>query len=297
MEFRQLYYVTEIAKYRSFTKAAEALYITQPNISKQVKLLEDELGITIFIRNPHKVELTEDGERFCMRAQQILNDLDQLMKEFHHQTTQQKAILNIAVFPAFQKSVSAKWLQTFYRDHVNVLGTIRMTDNYTAYEGLQDESFDFAIIKVRPEKQEPEFEYIPLLEEQMLGLVRRENRAVKKGKLTAKDLAKTPLFTGEEGTHLFQDAKDIYDERQIPFNVAYQNTFNYELNINFISSIDGVMFLTESTAKALDDSDTVALPLEPAVPYNTYLVYSKEREFHGIYKSFIQFMQDAKNTL
>ncbi len=297
MEFRQLYYITEIAKYKSFTKAAEALYITQPNISKQVKLLEDEMGITIFIRNPHRVELTEEGERFCLRAQQILNDLDQLMKEFHHQTIREKAILNIAVFPAFQKTVSAKWLQTFYRDHVNVLGTIRMTDNYTAYEGLKDETFDFAIIKVRPEKLEPEFEYIPLIEEQMLGMVSRNNRAVKKGKLTPKDLAKTPLMTGEEGTHLFQDAKDIYDERRIPFNVAYQNTFNYELNINFISNIDGVMFLTESTAKSLNNNDTVALPLDPVVPYNTYLVYPKEREFHGIYKTFIQFMQDAKDTL
>jgi DNA-binding transcriptional LysR family regulator len=292
MEFRHLNYVTEIARQKSFTKAAEKLYITQPNISKQIKLLEEELGTTLFIRTSHQVELTPDGEIFCQRAQKILDDFDLLMKEFNHQTSQDKAILNIAVFPAFQRSGIAKKLQTFYREHANVLGTIRMADNFVAYDGLEDGSIDFAIIKVRPKTLDSRFEYKLLEKEEMLGLISSSSEFANKEKLLPEDLAQLPLLTGEKGTHLFQDAFDICNELNIPFNVSYQNTFNVDLTTSFIQDIDGVMFLTKSTADTFQDSDTTAIPLDPPVEYNTYLVYLKGRKFHGIYKTFIKFMQD-----
>ena len=296
MEFRQLNYVTEIARQKSFTKAAEKLYITQPNISKQVRLLEDELETTLFIRTPHQVEITPDGEIFCRRAQQILDDFDSLLKDFHHQTSQEKAILNIAVFPAFQRVGIAKKLQMFYREHLNVLGTIRMADNFAAYDDLDNGSLDFAILKARPETLDDRFTYILLEEEEMFGLISTSSQVADKKKLTPEALAKLPILTGEKGTHLFQDALDICVERKIPFNVAYQNTFNLDLTTAFISDIDGIVFVTRSTAETIHLSNTMILPLDPPVKYNTYLVHLKGRKFSGIYNTFIKFMEDAMTS-
>ena len=83
MEIRQLSYVLETARLRSFTKAAEALYTTQPNVSKQISLLEEELDIKLFFRSHHSVVLTKDGERFCMLAQKVIDDLDALENAFN----------------------------------------------------------------------------------------------------------------------------------------------------------------------------------------------------------------------
>ena len=297
MEFRHLNYVTEIARQKSFTKAAEKLYITQPNISKQIKLLEEELGVTLFIRSPHQVELTPEGEAFCQRAQQILDDFDLLLKDFNHQTSKEKAILNIAVFPAFQRAQIAKHLQMFYREHMNVLGTIRMTDNFAAYDGLLDGSLDFAILKVRPEVLDDRFEYTLMEKEEMYGLISSSGQVSDRDKLSPEDLAKLPILTGEKGTHLFQDAMDICTERNIPFKVAYQNTFNLDLTTAFVPDIDGVVFVTESTAETIHLSNTMILPLDPPVEYNTYLVHLKGRVFDGIYKTFIKFMEDAMERI
>ncbi|MFX6040736.1 LysR family transcriptional regulator, partial [Acinetobacter baumannii] len=65
MKLRQLHYVLEVAKRGlNVTAAAEALHTSQPGVSKQVKLLEDELGVEIFVRSgKHLAEVTPAGKR------------------------------------------------------------------------------------------------------------------------------------------------------------------------------------------------------------------------------------------
>ncbi len=59
MDIRQLQYFMEVARLQSFTKAAETLYITQPTISKTIRNIEEELGVTLFDRSGKKVVLTD----------------------------------------------------------------------------------------------------------------------------------------------------------------------------------------------------------------------------------------------
>jgi len=74
MEFREFQYVIAIAKYQNITKAAESLYIGQPTLSKFLKNLEDELGVSLFRKAGHKYHLTYVGERYLEKAEQILQD-------------------------------------------------------------------------------------------------------------------------------------------------------------------------------------------------------------------------------
>ena len=79
MGFREFQYVIAIAKYQNITKAAESLYIGQPTLSKFLKNLEDELGVSLFRKAGHKYHLTYVGERYLEKAEQILqlkSDLD-----------------------------------------------------------------------------------------------------------------------------------------------------------------------------------------------------------------------------
>ena len=69
MTVTQVQYVLEIAKCGSITKAAEQFYISQPALSEQIKVLEAELGCTLFRRMAHGTELTEAGIRFCRYAE------------------------------------------------------------------------------------------------------------------------------------------------------------------------------------------------------------------------------------
>lgn len=82
MELRVLRYFLEVAKEQSFTKAAGQLHITQPTLSRQLALLEDELGTTLFNRNGHGVTLTQDGLLLKRRALEMMDLEDKLKDDF-----------------------------------------------------------------------------------------------------------------------------------------------------------------------------------------------------------------------
>ena len=66
MELRLLRYFLTVAKEQSFTKAAEQLHITQPTLSRQMAALEDELGITLFLRNGKRISLRDFIKKACL---------------------------------------------------------------------------------------------------------------------------------------------------------------------------------------------------------------------------------------
>ncbi len=77
MRLLQIDYFLAVAETLNFTAAAKSLYISQPALSKQIALLEEELGVRLFVRTSRKVELTEAGQQFMKDLSRIRVQLDQ----------------------------------------------------------------------------------------------------------------------------------------------------------------------------------------------------------------------------
>lgn len=78
MDIKQLQYFAEVAKQKSFTRAAEVLHVSQPSISKMLKSLETELDVILLDRTERKIELTDAGQlvfEYAQRVLQIMGDL------------------------------------------------------------------------------------------------------------------------------------------------------------------------------------------------------------------------------
>lgn len=78
MNTQLLKYAVEVEKTRSINKAAENLFMGQPNLSRAIKELEESIGITIFHRTPRGITVTAEGEEFLQRAKSILRQLDEI---------------------------------------------------------------------------------------------------------------------------------------------------------------------------------------------------------------------------
>ncbi|MEJ2006893.1 MAG: LysR family transcriptional regulator [Acidobacteriota bacterium] len=81
MELHQLRYFQAVARFRSFTRAAEHEHISQPSLSQQIRKLEDELGAQLFDRLGRRIRLTAFGERFQEHALRILNNLEDARRD------------------------------------------------------------------------------------------------------------------------------------------------------------------------------------------------------------------------
>ncbi len=79
-------YAVEVAKMGSLNKASESLYVALPNISRSIKELEADLGISIFDRSAKGVTLTPEGEEFISYAKSILNQIEQVENLYKEHT-------------------------------------------------------------------------------------------------------------------------------------------------------------------------------------------------------------------
>lgn len=153
MNILHMKYAVEVARLGSLNKAAETLIIAQPNISRSIKELEADLGITIFNRSAKGMVLTPEGEEFISYAQSILRQIDEV-EMLYKQGSPKKQKFSISVpracyisdaFAKFSKSISEDPAEIFYKETnsqrtiQNVLnndyklGIIRYAENYDKF--------------------------------------------------------------------------------------------------------------------------------------------------------------------
>src|ERR1700744_1662121 len=84
LESRQLRYFVVVARERNFTRAAEKLNIAQPPLSRQIQLLEEEVGVPLLLRNIRPVRLTDAGRLIFEQAIQILGRVEQMQAAARH---------------------------------------------------------------------------------------------------------------------------------------------------------------------------------------------------------------------
>lgn len=95
MDLRQLRYFVAVARERNFTRAAEQLHMAQPPLSRQIQLLEDELGVPLLLRNSRPLRLTEAGRLFYEQAIQVLGRVEQMTGATRRLGMNQQSALSI----------------------------------------------------------------------------------------------------------------------------------------------------------------------------------------------------------
>jgi len=150
MNILHVKYAVEVAKAGSLSKAAETLLVAQPNISRSIKELETDLGITIFERTTKGMMLTIEGEEFLGYAKGILSQIEQVEKMYRSgEEKKQKFAISVPracyiaeAFVQFSRQLSDAPAEIFYKEtnsqrvitnmlqHDYKLGIIRYAENY-----------------------------------------------------------------------------------------------------------------------------------------------------------------------
>ncbi|AEE14554.1 transcriptional regulator, LysR family [Thermodesulfobium narugense DSM 14796] len=120
MDIRQIRYFLAIVQEGQFTKAASKLNIAQPPLSQQIKLLEKELGVELLIRKAKGIELTEAGQVFTARGEQILNLVDSTKKELSDLSRGHHGTVTIGTVSSSGVSILPKYIKEFHERYPDV---------------------------------------------------------------------------------------------------------------------------------------------------------------------------------
>lgn len=148
MNIMHLKYAVEVSKTGSITQAAENLFMGQPNLSKAIRELEENLGITIFKRTSKGIIATQKGEEFLVYAKRILAQIDEL-ESIYHSDSEDKQTFSISIprgsymahgfANLIKKLDNSKEIEIHYKE----------TNSMEAINNILQSNFNLAIIRYR----------------------------------------------------------------------------------------------------------------------------------------------------
>ena len=145
MELRQLEYFAAVARHRHFTRAAEALYVTQPALSQQIRRLEAELGLALFRRTSRGVELTAAGEDLLVHAEKMLAEVAQTRADMDRHTGVSRGVVRVAATAADAPRLPDA-LADFHHDHPHIQIALRQGSAAELVALVQRGAVDVAVL-------------------------------------------------------------------------------------------------------------------------------------------------------
>jgi DNA-binding transcriptional LysR family regulator len=202
MKLQQLAYVLAVAEERHFTRAAHRLHLAQPSLSRQVGLLEHELGVLLFHRGPGQglVTLTADGEALLPFIRRVLADAEATGAEARALRGMSRGRLSVGATPSLITRVLAPALVQFHASHPGIELLVVEAGSHELVRQLASGEVDLALV-VLP-IADPLVETTPLFDDPLVLAVAPDHPLAGQPSVRVADLDGLPLVMFREGYDL-----------------------------------------------------------------------------------------------
>ena len=248
MEITALQAFVEVADRASFSEAAEALYLTQPAVSKRVALLESELDTRLFDRIGRRVSLTPTGSALLPRARRLINDVRELKRLISDISGEVRGRLVMGTSHHIGLHRLPPVLSGFSRAYPAVNIDIDFMDSEQAYELIMQGEVELAVVTLAPQAERSVIAE-PVWHDPLDFMVAVDHPLARARKLDLARLASHPAVLPGLTTYTGQIVKGLFDRHGLQLQVSMAT--NYLETIRMLASVGlGWTVLPRSMADA-----------------------------------------------
>ena len=280
-----------VAKYKNISKAADALFISQPAISKSLSRLEENLGCTLFSRTSRGVSLTAYGEILYERIRDAFAAIEAGEEELRHRTELGIGQLRIGVSTTLCKYILLPYLQNFIRQHPHIRITIECQSTLHTVELLESGQIDIGLIGAP--KHHGTLTFLPLKKIQDTFVATQsylDNLSIREHTDSDLFLSATLMLLDEENITR-QYINDYFYRNQIKTNQILEVS-SMDLLIEFAKiGIGAACVIREFVEQELKESTLIEIPMaEPIESRSIGFAYSNS---HKLSKSALTFLNSV----
>ncbi|MGG8274325.1 transcriptional regulator CynR [Klebsiella sp. 141161] len=187
MNIRYVRYFLAVAEHQGFTRAAEALHISQPALSQQIRMLEESLDAQLFDRSGRYIHLTDAGEVFLQYAHQAFQLLDEGQRAIHDVEDLSRGSLRIAVTPTFTSYFVVPLVAEFHARYPHITLDIQEMSQEKMEGMLLENELDIGVAFA--EGVTPDIVSTPLLQEVLALVVANHHPLAREESLSLRQLA------------------------------------------------------------------------------------------------------------
>jgi DNA-binding transcriptional LysR family regulator len=258
VNLQQLRYVIALAETRSFTRAADGVFVVQSALSQQVRKFEDELGVQLFERTTRSVSLTSAGEALMPLLRQVVAGVDQIKIDAQALSGTVAGRLTVGMMEVPPESLDvAALMAMFHARYPDVSVTLRRGGSDLLVQGTRDRKLDVAIVGASVPSGTERLTFTHLFTESLIAVVPAGHPLTAGSSVSLTALAGLPFIDFPPGYGLRHETDRGF--AGVPRRVAVEVTRVDEV-IHFVRKNLGVALLPESVARKRADSDpTLAL--------------------------------------
>lgn len=285
MEIRVLRYFLTVAREESITKAAEVLHITQPTLSRQMAQLEENVGVSLFIRGTRKIRLTNEGMLLRRRAEEILELVEKTERELTEQEEQIEGNVSIGCGDVKAVQLLPELIRTFREKYPLVTFEL-----YTATADHVKERMDRGVTDLGL-LLEPidmgKYEFIRLSqEENWVVAMHPDAPLARKEKITADDLKDVPLILPYR-LNVRSELASWFGDRYTDLHVQFTSNLPSNSSV-LVHHRLAYAILIGGTLSYWDQTKITYRPLEPELKSTCVLAWKRQQPFGMAAEKFME---------
>lgn len=278
----------ELCKQKNFTEAGYACNMTQGALSKQIRKLENELGITLIRRNTRKFELSKEGEIFLSYAKKMTGTYEEMLKNI-----QKNQEIKIGCMPVLAPYHFARLVADFRKEYPDIKLVI---DERIASE-IQENSdrYDFLILRENMMEDQKKFRFSPLYDDKLCAVLYEKHPLYGRDRLQLKELKDDVFIFPERGSGsyevFYKSCEKAGFEPKIAFEFPQANTI-----MSFVSEGVGVTITFSTVYREAKCAGVKMIPLEDELHSVISLFYRKNKPLDYAKKQFLNYVREHLYT-
>lgn len=281
MEFRVLQYFLAVTREQSISGAAEALHLSQPTLSRQLKDMEEELGKQLMIRGSRRITLTEEGMLLRKRAEEIVELVRKTQDEISLSDETIAGDVYIGAGETEAVRLIARTAKQIQIDYPNVHYHISSGDTTDVMDNLDKGLIDFGLVFSSVDTQRYDSITFPIKDTYGL-LIRQDSPLAAKDQITPEDLWDKPLIfnrNAKDGGLLSAWMKRSISELNVvaTYNLLYNGSLMVDEGLGYAVCLDGIIN-TEGSSLCFKPF-TPKLEAGMQVIWKKYSVFSKAADY------------------
>lgn len=290
MEIRHLQYFMEVYRQKSFSTAAERLFMSQQGVSMAIYRLEEELSCKLFTRSNRRLELTEQGEFLREQAEEILRRVEicdeyfQRERDERRQTRELKIVSAYGAMPEFAGELVAR----FQTEHPDVwIGVQELKDvdcDDSVWNGTAE--LGFGVLPV----DQAQFRVVPLFTHHVCVLVHEDHPLANEKMVSVDILRTTPIMVVDQQFKIHEIVKNCCRQKGFEPRISYYAGERMAIS-RMVSANHGVGVTVDSLARELEPTNVRIIPFDdPKMVWEVCLMEKRDKLQSNVAKQFVRFV-------
>ena len=278
-EYYKIFYY--VAKYCNFTKAAHALGNSQPNVTRAMNCLEQQLHCILFVRTNRGIQLTPEGEKLYHHVSAAVSQLFAAEEELSDSSDLSHGSISIGTSETALNIYLLDKLKTFHMSYPGIRLKIYNHSTPQAIDAVKNGTTDFAIVTT-PAKTEPPLKQVILLPFQEILIGGKSFLALGDQQLSLEELKDYPLICLGRETMTFQFYNQLFLSHGLELKPDTEVATTDQI-LPLVKSELGLAFIPEPmAAEAIQRREIVRISLRENIPNrNICMVYDSRRPFNA----------------